>query len=96
VAVNGAQSFLKLGLTCVIITGTLLLQGGTINLFTYLIFMLVGSRIYAPINEVMNHLAALTFLDVRIKRMNEMAQLPVQQGKTDFAPSSFDITFWYC
>lgn len=93
VLVNGAQSVLKLGLASVIIVGANLLATGTIDLFTYLIFLAVGSRIYAPIEEVMNNLAALFYLDVRIDRMNEMEALPVQQGTTDFSPNAYDVEF---
>ncbi|MDH6535060.1 ATP-binding cassette subfamily B protein IrtB [Parabacteroides sp. PM5-20] len=93
VLVNGAQSLLKLGLASVIIIGANLLTTGAIDLFTYLIFLVVGSRIYAPIDEVMNNLAALFYLDVRIDRMNEMEALPIQQGATDFAPTDYDIEF---
>ncbi|WP_281643929.1 ABC transporter ATP-binding protein [Bacteroides zoogleoformans] len=93
VFVNGAQSILKLGPASVIIVGAHLLSVGMLDLFTYLIFMVIGSRIYAPVNEVMNNLAALFYLDVRINRMNEMEALPVQKGTTDFHPSNYDIEF---
>lgn len=93
VMVNGAQSFLKLGLATVVIAGAGLLATGKTDLFTYLIFMVIGSRIYGPVNEVLNNLAALFFLDTRIDRMNEMERLPVQQGETKFVPAGFDIEF---
>lgn len=91
--VNSSQSFLKLGLASVIIVGAGLLASGTISLFMYLVFMMVASRIYNPINEVLSNLAALFYLDIRINRMNEMESLPVQQGKTGFLPDNYDITF---
>lgn len=91
--VNGSQSILKLGLASVIIAGAGLLAAGKTDLFTYLIFMVVGSRIYAPINEVLNNLAALFYLDVRIARMNEMEAQPVQHGSTEFEPDGYDIEF---
>lgn len=93
VLVNSAQGFLKLGLASVIITGASLLSSGSIPLFTYLVFLMVASRVYAPISEVFNNLAALFYLDVRINRMNEMEGLPIQQGSTDFGQDHFDITF---
>ncbi len=93
VLVNGAQSLLKLGLASVIIVGAKLLATGDVDLFTYLIFMVIGSRIYAPVSEVFNNLAALFYLDVRINRMNEMEALPIQQGNTDFNPSDYNIEF---
>jgi ATP-binding cassette, subfamily B, bacterial IrtB/YbtQ len=91
--VNTAQSFLKLGLVSVIIVGANLILSGSINIFTYLVFLMIASRIYAPVNEAFNNLAALFYLDVRINRMNEMEALPVQQGKTEFNPTNFDIVF---
>ncbi|MDR1407404.1 MAG: ABC transporter ATP-binding protein/permease [Tannerella sp.] len=93
ILLNGAQSILKLGLAGVIIAGAGLLAAGKIELFTFLIFMVVGSRVYAPIDEVMNNLAVLIFLDVRISRMNEMEAMPVQQGSADFHPAGYDIEF---
>jgi ATP-binding cassette subfamily B protein len=59
----------------------------------YFIFLMVSASIYNPINEVFNNLAALLYLNVRINRMNEMQSMPVQQGKTDFSPSGYDIEF---
>ena len=93
ILINGSQSILKLGLASVIIVGADMLANGSIDLFTYLIFMVIGSRIYNPLNEVMNNLAALFYLDVRINRMNEMEALPIQQGDTNFKPENFNIEF---
>jgi len=93
VFVNGSQSILKLGLASVIIAGATLLALGRVDLFTYLIFMVIGSRVYGPVSEVMSNIAVLVYLDVRIKRMNEMEALPIQQGKTDFTPNGYDIEF---
>jgi len=91
--VNGSQSILKLGLASVIIVGASLLATGGVDLFTYLIFIVIGSRVYTPVSEVMSNIAVLVYLDVRINRMNEMEALPIQQGKTEFNPASFDIQF---
>ena len=91
--VNSAQSFLKLGMASVVITGAKLLSSGSIDLFIYLVFLMIASRIYNPISEVFNNLAALFYLDIRINRMNEMEALPVQQGNSDFRPDNYDIVF---
>ena len=91
--VNGAQSILKLGLASVIIVGATLMASGKVDLFTYLIFMVIGSRVYTPISEVMANIAVLVYLDVRINRMNEMEALPIQQGKAEFAPVGYNIEF---
>lgn len=91
--VNSSQGILKLGLASVIITGTYLLSKGSIDLFTFIIFLVIGSRIFDPVNDAFSNLAALFYLDVRIARMNEMQSLPVQQGQRNFSPDSYDISF---
>ena len=91
--VNGSQSILKLGLASVVITGAWLMATGAVDLFTYLVFLIVGSRVYSPINEVLNNLAALTYLDVRIARMNEMERMPVQEGADAPMGGGYDIAF---
>jgi ATP-binding cassette subfamily B protein len=93
VLLNSAQGILKLGLASVIIVGADLLATGNVDLFTYLIFLVIGSRIYEPVNEVFNNLAVLSHLDVRINRMNEMEALPIQKGRKEFAPKNYDIVF---
>ncbi len=93
VMVNGAQGLLKLGLASVIIIGARSLSTGNVDLFTYFMFLIVASRIYDPINEVFNNLAALFYLDIRINRMNELEALPIQTGRTEFKPEHFDVVF---
>ena len=62
-------------------------------MFTYLIFLMISASIYNPIGEIFNNIAALTILDVRINRMKEMEEMPIQQGKTEYKPDNYDITF---
>lgn len=93
VLVNSAQSLLQLGMVSVILVGAHLLASGGTDLFTYLIFLLVASRIFDPISAVFLNLAALYYLDIRIGRMKEMQSLPIQQGSTEFSPKNFDIEF---
>jgi ATP-binding cassette subfamily B protein len=93
VLVNSAQGLLKLGLAAVIIVGAYLISTGDVGIFTYLMFLIIASRIFEPINEVFNNLAALFYLDIRIDRMNEMQALPIQNGVREFKPPHFDITF---
>ena len=88
-----SQGILKLGLVTVIIVGANLLSAGTINLFVYLVFLVVASRIFDPINELFNHVATLSFLDIRINRMREMQAMPIQEGSKNFIPTHFNIEF---
>lgn len=93
VFVNASAAFLKLGLASVVIVGANMVATGATSLFVYFIFLMVSASIYNPINEVFNNLAALLYLNVRINRMNEMQSMSIQQGKTVFTPTNFDIEF---
>lgn len=93
VFVNGSQSILNLGLASVIIVGATLLTRGSLDVFTYLIFLVVGSRVYVPISDVMTNVAVLVYLDIRITRMKEIQALPIQHGATEFSPKDYNIVF---
>ena len=93
VLINLSYVFLKLGLPSVILVGAYLLFTGSVNIFTYLVFLVVTARIYNPIIDAMNNFALLIYLNVRIKRMKEMDEMPRQGGKTEFYPKNYDIEF---
>lgn len=93
VLVNGSQSILKLGLATVVITGAGMAAAGTVDVFTFLVFLVIGSRVYSPINEVLNNIAALSYLKIRINRMNEMERMPVQDGADIRINGNYDICF---
>lgn len=93
VLINTSVALLKLGLVSVIIMGITLLETGKVDLMTYLIFLVFGAGVYAPVEEVFNYSILLSYLDVRIKRMREIEEMPTQTGKTDYALRGYDITF---
>lgn len=49
--------------------------------------------VYNPVEDVCMHIAVLTFLDVRIKRMKEITAMPEQGGSADTQISNYDIVF---
>ncbi len=91
--INLSHFMLKLGFPSVIFAGAFMLSQGSITLFTYLVFLIIVGAIYNPFIDAMNSMAMLLYLDVRIKRMKEMDDMPRQTGRTDFAPKHFDIEF---
>lgn len=92
-AINLSYVFLKLGLPSVVLYGAYLLSTGSVNIFTYLVFLVVTARIYNPIMEAMNNFALLLYLNVRIQRMKEMDEMPRQDGKSEIYPKNYDIEF---
>jgi len=93
VMVNLSQSILKFGVISVVLVGTRLLTTNQIDLFTFLVFLIISTRIYEPIEQVLYNIAVLFYLDVRINRMNEMKKMPIQTGTKNFKPANFDIEF---
>ena len=93
VILNGAQVFLKFGLASVLIFGSILLAQNKLSVFDYLVYIVCASTIYSPIYLVLNNMAELFFLDVRLNRFKEMDNMEVQHGTTKFTPKNFDIEF---
>ena len=93
VIVNLSVMLLKLGMTTVIVYGAWLLSRGELSAFDYMVFLVVSAMVYNPVEDVCMHLAALTFLDVRIKRMKEITAMPEQGGNVDTQISNYDIVF---
>ncbi len=91
--INLSYFILRLGLPSVIVAGAFMLSQGSITLFSYLVFLIIVSIIYNPFVETINNMAALLHLNVRIKRMKEMDNMPRQIGRTNFVPKHFDIEF---
>ncbi len=91
--INMSYVVLKLGLPSVVLVGIYLLSTKEISAFTFIVFLVVASRIYNPIIEALNNFAALLFLQVRIDRMKSMLKMPRQEGIAEFYPKHFDIEF---
>lgn len=88
-----AQMILKLGIASVALVGSILLINGTLSLITFFMFLLVVSRVYEPLSGALQNLAAMNSLQVNIDRMNEIENYKEQEGKKEFKPEGYDITF---
>ncbi len=91
--INFSFVLLKLGLVSVALVGAFLFSQGRVDLFTYIVFLIISAGIYEPFNAVIANMASLSFLEARINRKKEMDAMPIQQGTTACAPDNFDITF---
>lgn len=91
--INASYFLLKLGLPSVIFAGAYLLANNSINIFVYLVFIVMVGRIYDTFIDSLNNMAALLNVNVRINRMKEMDNMPRQTGKKEFHPQNFTIEF---
>lgn len=93
VIINAVHSLIKLGIPTLILVGTALLLAGNVNFLTYLFFLILSSVIFNPLLIALEHGAVLFFLDIRINRMKEIMDLPVQSGTTDYHVNNYTIRF---
>ena len=93
VFVVSAHMILKFGIATTALAGSVLLVGGNLNVVVFFMFLLVVSRIYDPLQGALNNLAAVIASRVRVERMNEIFDCPVQSGTQEFHPSNYDIVF---
>lgn len=84
---------LKLGIVTVAIVGANMMIVGEINILVYIVFLILTSSIYLPIENILGFMALITLLDGVIARMKEIKTMPIQEGKTEMKLKNYDIEF---
>lgn len=91
--VVSSQLILKLGIATVVISGVRLLMKGELTLEVFMLFLIVASRLYDPLNATLQNLAAIISCNPKIERLNEIEDYPLQTGEETFEPANYDIEF---
>lgn len=84
---------LKFGIATVALTGSALLIRGEIDIPLFFMFLLVASRLYAPLEGALQNLAAIISTRTNINRMNEILDHPIQTGSDTLTNKGYDIVF---
>ena len=84
---------LKFGIATVALVGSVLLINGEINIPLFFMFLLVASRLYAPLEGALQNLAAIISTKTNINRMNEIFDCQVQTGSSLLTNTGYDIVF---
>ncbi len=84
---------LKFGIATVALTGSALLIRREIDIPLFLMFLLVASRLYTPLEGALQNLAAVISTKTNIDRMNEILNQPVQTGSDKLTNKGYDIVF---
>ena len=84
---------LKFGIATVALVGSALLIRGEIDIPLFFMFLLVASRLYAPLEGALQNLAAVISTKTNINRMNEILDQPVQTGSNHVTNKGYDIVF---
>lgn len=93
VFVTSAQAFLKLGIGTTVFVGATLLVSGQTDFMTYFVFLLVVTRVYDPVNLILQSIGELLSMRLSIRRTQELAAEKPMEGSTDFAPRGHDVVF---
>ena len=93
VFVTSAQAFLKLGIGTTVFAGATLLVSGQTDFMTYFAFLLVVTRVYDPVNLILQSIGELLSMRLSIRRTQELAAEKPMEGSTDFAPRGHDVVF---
>lgn len=88
-----AQMILKVGIATSMIMGINLLSKSEINLMTFLMFMVVVTRIFDPVAGALINLAGTFNSLISIERMKKLESTEIQLGKEEFNPNGYDISF---
>ena len=84
---------LKFGIATVALVGAALLIQGEIDIPLFFLFLLVASRLYAPLEGALQNLAAVISTKTNIDRMNEILDQPIQTGGNTLTNKGYDIVF---
>lgn len=67
--------------------------GATIAIPVFVAFLIVGHRLYAPLQLVVASYAELNYMNLSVARIRQLLQAPLQDVGRDIRPEKYDITF---
>ena len=88
-----AQMILKLGVSTSMLAGIYLLSIGGIDILTFLLFLIVATRLFDPLSVSLINLSATFLSMLSIDRMKEVENTPIQDGALEINNNGYDITF---
>ena len=91
--VVSAQLVLKFGIVTTALAGGYLMIAGSLDIFVFIAFLIVISRLYDPLNNALQNIAAMINAEYNMERLQEIEDQPLQEGSTDFRPEGYDIVF---
>ena len=93
VYVNSAAIVLKLGIGTTAIMGGILFAKGDIDLLTFFMFLMIVSRLYAPMEISLQNFAAIIATGIQCERLDEVLSHEIQTGSDKLKTDGYDIVF---
>ncbi len=91
--VTSAQMILKIGIATTMLVGVYLLLNAEISILTFLVFLMVSTRIFDPLSGALINLAAIYNSLLSVDRMKELENTEIQNGKASLNNKGYDIAF---
>ena len=86
-----ATAILKLGIISVI--GVNMLMTGEVSVLVYIVFLMLTTSIYLPIEGIISFMSMIVMLDAVVGRIKEIKTMPIQEGKKSMEIKNDDIEF---
>ncbi len=93
VYVNSAAIILKLGIGTTAVVGGSLFAKGEIDLLTFFMFLMLVSRLYAPMEISLQNFAAIIATGIQCERLDEVLSHEIQAGSEELKNEGYDIVF---
>ena len=85
-------TLIRAGLTLMILCGTYLLLGGELSLLTFVLFLVVGSRVFDPLTSALTNFAEFRYFSIAGGRILSLMKEPEMTGTAE-APDGGDLVF---
>ena len=85
-------TIVRAGLTLMVVCGVYLLLRGELNVLTFVMFLIVGSRVFDPLTSALTNFTEFRYFSIAGGRILSLMKEPEQSGSRQ-APESGDITF---
>ncbi|WP_341277709.1 ABC transporter ATP-binding protein [Paenibacillus sp. FSL H8-0537] len=91
--IMGAMLLARSGMTLMIWTGSYLLVGGSLSLPVFLLFLLVGTKIFEPLTIVLMNYGEMRYSAYSAQRIMDVQQERAMEGSADIAAAHPSIIF---
>ena len=85
-------TLVRAGLTLMVLCGTYLLLGGELSLLVFVLFLVVGSRVFDPLTSALTNFAEFRYFSIAGGRILTLMNEPEMEGERQ-APATGDIRF---
>ena len=88
------SAILELGTAIILLCGSYLFLGGELSLTVFLLFLVLGLRVYVPIQNIFIYMAIMQIMDASMERVLEVLnRAPLPEPDYDPELGRFDIEF---